>query len=101
MSHYAITQVHFGGDTLEHVMLHAVDMNAPGEFELSEGVDTAASDVANLWHGGNRIWTAVANGRGGYLVGDEVRCKDGSDDLASVHIVGRAASSSLDELPHY
>ncbi|CAN7774248.1 hypothetical protein LJR084_007786 [Variovorax sp. LjRoot84] len=101
MTHYAITQVHAEGGVLKRVMLHEIDLEGPEQFRLLDPKDMAASDVANLWHGGARLYTGTPDGKGGYLKGTEVQCKAGTDELISLPIIGKAMGPSLAELPEY
>lgn len=101
MTHYAITQVHVENGVVKRVMLHEVHLEGPGQFTLREPKDAAASDVADLWHGGARLYTGIPDGKGGYSKGTEVQCKAGTNDLFSLPIIGKSMGPSLAELPEY
>ena len=101
MTHYAVTQVHFEHERVVRVLLHVVENTGPGEFGLSDGVDTDESEIANLVVSGNRVYLARTTGPGEYSKAGEVQLKQGDDALISAMIGDQPALLALKALPQY
>lgn len=96
---HAITRVHFEGRHISRVWLHQVRTDGPSGFDLDDGHDASAVDVAALLNKGRLVRVAVVNSAGDFEKGGVVS-RDIDGELMAVMILG-SNMTKLEALPAY